>query len=559
MSIRSRYFQSRYFQSRCFHSCLLVLLAAGAKAAPAISSVVNAASNLGQALPNGGIAEGAIFVAYGVGLGPTDIAVLAAPFQNTTVGGTSIKITVNGRSVDVPMYYASAKQVAGLLPSTTPTGTGTMTVTFNGQISAASPITVVQSNFGTFAVSQAGTGEAILTYADYSLVSGSMAANPGETVILWGTGLGPVSGNETAGPLPGDMPNLPVKVWLGTVPANVVYRGRSGCCIGEDQIVFSVPAGITGCGVPLVVQINDQVSNFTTMAITANGRACVAEASTLPPGLLQQIAGKSTITIGNIGLERTVSVAANGATASSDSGTAVFTKYPIPATTYVAAYSQPIPYNTCIVNSGAGSGNPPPSSGSLPVYFDAGPALAVAGPNGARTLPKLTVPRLGPYYSGSLGNATPGNYLDAGHYTVTGSGGTDIGAFTASVDVLSPAFAVTNLSASLLTVDRAKGLMITWTGGSPNTPVTIVGTSSVIVTATYVAGNFTCYVQAGAGQFGIPPYVLLSLPASGTIGETVIPGTLAVLNSPTATFTAPGIDIGTIGSGAGLSVLPAYR
>jgi uncharacterized protein (TIGR03437 family) len=67
-------------------------------------------------------------------------------------------------------------------------------------------------------VSQAGTGEAILTHADFSLVSGSKAANPGDTVFLWGTGLGPVTGNETAGPLPGDMPNLPVKVWLGTVP-----------------------------------------------------------------------------------------------------------------------------------------------------------------------------------------------------------------------------------------------------------------------------------------------------------------------------------------------------
>jgi hypothetical protein len=123
-------------------------------------------------------------------------------------------------------------------------------------------------------------------------------------------------------------------------------------------------------------------------------------------------------------LVRTVSVAADGTTAKADAGTAIFTKYNIPATTYLtAAYSPPVPYNSCLVNSVAGSATPPPFSGSLPVYLDAGPALAVAGPNGARTLPKLTATSLGTYYSAGVGNATPGNYLDSDHYTVTGAGG----------------------------------------------------------------------------------------------------------------------------------------
>jgi uncharacterized protein (TIGR03437 family) len=122
----------------------------------------------------------------------------------------------------------------------------------------------VQSNLGVFTVSQTGAGDAILTFADYSLVSATKAVNPGEAVILWATGLGPVTGNETTGPLPGDMTSIPVKVWVGSVAANVVYRGRSGCCIGEDQIVLTIPAGIAGCTVPLAVQIGDQISNITT-------------------------------------------------------------------------------------------------------------------------------------------------------------------------------------------------------------------------------------------------------------------------------------------------------
>ena len=284
--------------------CLWLALAGGAMGAPAVTSVVNAASNLGPSRTNPGIAQGAIFVAYGKGLGLPDLAIAAKPFQEMKAGGTSIRITVNGQSVDAPMYYASATQVAGLIPSKTPVGTGTLTVTFNGESSVLAPITVVQSNFGSFAVNQAGSGAAILTYADYSMVSVTKAANPGEAVVLWGTGLGPVAGDETAGPLPGDMTNIPVKVWVGPAPADVVYRGRSGCCIGEDQIVFTVPAGVTGCTVPVVVQTNGQVSNFTTMAIATGSRTCTGPVSILPTDIQQKLAGKSTVTLGFVGLGR---------------------------------------------------------------------------------------------------------------------------------------------------------------------------------------------------------------------------------------------------------------
>jgi uncharacterized protein (TIGR03437 family) len=99
--------------------------------------VVNAASNTGQAQPNGGIAQGAIFVAYGTGLGPTPIAISPTPFQGLGVGGVSIKITVNRQTVECPDVLRSAAQAAALVPSSSPVGTGTFTITFNGDTSAA--------------------------------------------------------------------------------------------------------------------------------------------------------------------------------------------------------------------------------------------------------------------------------------------------------------------------------------------------------------------------------------------------------------------------------------
>ena len=176
-----------------------------------ITSVQNAASNIVPGLPNAGIAQGAIFIIKGTGLGPANISIAPAAFQSTTLSGTSVAVTVGGTTVNAPMYYTSAAQVAALLPSNTPTGTGSVTVTYNGQTSATAPITVVANNLGIFTIDSSGSGPGIVTYADYSLVSAAKAANcggpntvcgaanPGDTLILWATGLGPVKGSDASG------------------------------------------------------------------------------------------------------------------------------------------------------------------------------------------------------------------------------------------------------------------------------------------------------------------------------------------------------------------------
>jgi uncharacterized protein (TIGR03437 family) len=525
---------------------LFLACAVSAHAAPIVRSVVNAASNIGPQQPNGAVAEGAIFVAYGTGLGPAEIAISPSPFQTTIVGGVSMKITVNGQTVDAPMYYASDKQVAGLIPSITPVGTGTVTLTYNGQVSAAAPITIVRSNFGTFAVNQAGSGAAIVTYADYSLVTASKAANPGDTLILWGTGLGPVNGNESAGPLPGDMPTVPVKVWLGVIPANIVYRGRSGCCIGEDQIVFTVPAGITDCAVPLVVQINNQVSNFTTMAIAPSGRTCTPAVSTLPPDVLAALQGKVGVSVGELELSRTIGASLrNGEPFSMrrDRGGAVFIKYPDTlGALLVPGYVKVQPDNTCRLA-------PDPTGGPAlprPVPLDAGAELTVRGPSGMRSIMRRGAGALLDYRTETFGDTTAGNYFDPGRYTVSGPGGRDIGVFTATGDFPSPPFVWTN-ALTPGPLDRSKDLTLTWTGGTPGTLVTITGTSL----GNGILGTFQCTATVDSGQFTIPSYVFLSLPPTGV---ALAAGGMGVSNNVPTAFTAPGIDVPTIWTSTGYSV-----
>jgi uncharacterized protein (TIGR03437 family) len=526
---------------------LFLICAVSLHAAPLVRSIVNAASNINPVQPNGGVAEGAIFVVYGTGLGPGDIAISDQPFKTASVGGVSISVTVGGRTVDAPMYYASATQVAGLLPSVTPVGSGTLTVTYNGQNSQAARINVVQNNFGTFAVNQAGSGPAIVTYPDYSLVSATKAANPGDAVILWGTGLGPVSGDETGGPLPGDMTTVPVQVWLGVIPATVIYRGRSGCCIGEDQIVFTVPAGISACDVPLVVQIGNQVSNFTTMAIAESGRACTPAISTLPPDVLERLQNLVGVSVGDLDLKRTIGVSLrNGQpiTQRRDRGSAVFIKYPdTRGALLVPGYVKIQPDNTCIL----GNSNPSGPALPRPVPLDAGATLTVNGLSGTRSITRRGAGMIFDYKTEEFGDTTPGNYFDPGHYTVTGPGGRDIDAFTAGSDFPQQQFQWTNMP-NPGPLDRSKDLKITWTGGTPGTLVSIAGTSLGVGG---VVGSFLCSAPIGPGEFTIPSYVFLSMPPTN---PQLVSGGIGVENAVPGPFTARGIDVPTIRSTTGYSV-----
>src|SRR5262249_9005583 len=103
-------------------------------------TVVNAASRIPPGLPNYGIAQGSMFILTGQGLATAAPPITAgsSPLQ-MPLAGASMQITVAGAKVNVPMVYAWAgffqdspgryDQLAGIVPSTTPAGKGTITVT----------------------------------------------------------------------------------------------------------------------------------------------------------------------------------------------------------------------------------------------------------------------------------------------------------------------------------------------------------------------------------------------------------------------------------------------
>ena len=122
--------------------------------------MANAASNIAF---NALLAQGAIFILKGSGLGPADISIAPAALQSTSLSGTSVAVTLGTTTVNALMYYTSASQVTALLPSNTPTGAGMFTVTYNGQTSNSIGHTVVANNLGIFTIDSSGQVQAIVT------------------------------------------------------------------------------------------------------------------------------------------------------------------------------------------------------------------------------------------------------------------------------------------------------------------------------------------------------------------------------------------------------------
>ncbi|HEY4362343.1 MAG TPA: hypothetical protein VGN17_15315 [Bryobacteraceae bacterium] len=523
---------------------------------PTITNVENAASNIAAALPNSGIAQGAIFVLQGINLGPAAISIASSPFQSTSLSGTSISVTISGTTVAPTLYYTSAAQVAALMPSNTPLGTGTVTVTNNGQVGNPSPISVVQNNVGIFTATSDGLGAGIVTYPDYSLVSpvkaancGGVyttcgAANPGDTLTVWATGLGPVTGNETGGAGLGvDMTSVDAKLWLGGIQAKIVFKGR-GCCIGEDQIAFVVPDNVpTGCAVPMAIQVGSEVSNYAVIAISPKGsRSCVPANSSFDSKFVSALStGTAPITFGQVNLARQPTFNAQGQlTGSADKAGAQMFSFTVPPAIqpFIASYLDDAPLGTCIVYN-------------TPQFADGGNRLANFNPLDAGPSFKVTTPA-GSQNVGINGDDTilPSAFLSPGTFTVSGTGGANVGSASGSLTVPTPPSLSGLAAGNSLTVTRANGVTFNWTGGAAGSVVRIVGQMPTDNTGN-IGASFRCYVSPAAGTFTVPSTVTLSLP-SGNFGwdfKTYTDGT----------FTATGLSFGIFEMSYDTAIFPTLQ
>src|SRR5580704_10201705 len=154
---------------------------------------VNAASYAPPGLPNAPIARGSVFTVFGENLGPAQSPALSFPLSST-LGGVSIGVTQSGTTTQAFPIFVSAGQINAVMPSTVSAGLATLRLTYQANKSNAITVQIADSAPGVFAVSSGGFGPGIVqnyvSAANEPINSLTTPASPGQTVVIWATGLG---------------------------------------------------------------------------------------------------------------------------------------------------------------------------------------------------------------------------------------------------------------------------------------------------------------------------------------------------------------------------------
>ncbi len=517
-------------------------------AQPRIAGIQNNYSYLLPGTPNYAIAQGSIFALYGSNMAPAGLLQQGfSPALNRNLGGVSVKITVGTATTEAIPYYVSPGVLAAILPSATPVGTGSMTVTYNGQTSPAFPLTVVQSAFGILTLGGNGLGNAAAYDLDFNTITPTNAANPGQLITFWGTGQGPDPNDETRLiSAPQNLSSLPFEFYIANKPARVIYHGRS-TFPGLDQIVVEVPAGVSGCYASVYAKTGNFMSNFVSIPVAASGRVCTDWFSSSADVQRLLGSGKTEVNLGWFYLVRFLSYTPSAAgqparMVTQDSATAQFLRN--------------TPFDSSNWGSVGGFANPgcvvtvfrtqQPFSAPIVKRLDAGPSVTLTLPDGTtRTLIKQGISN----YSFSVSDATPGAQLfipaAGGPFRFRAPGGEDIGAADAPIAADNPM--VWNEHTTISTVSRSQPLTVTWRGGTPGGFVVIQGGSFSGPNAEIFTA-FGCTEAVEAGRYTVPRDVLASMVPSAVFGPQNTPtGSLLVQHfTLPARFAATGLDHGSI-------------
>jgi len=248
------------------------------------------------------VARGSLFLIRGTNLAPSPADAPGLPLP-TTLNSVRVQIIADaGQQWDAPLISVSPSVIEAVVPSAVPEGTQSVVVTVDGAPSAGAPMLIATRQFAAAAVGAFGFGPAIVQQMDssgaYSLNSFMNPAAPGQAMVLWGNGLGPLptGAGDAAAPGPVDL-SSDVMVYVGNIPVKPFYAGRAPTYPGVDQINFFLPAAAPpGCYVPLTIAIGSVASAPLTLSVGPPGSPCPSELG-LSPDQLTGLDRGDTITL----------------------------------------------------------------------------------------------------------------------------------------------------------------------------------------------------------------------------------------------------------------------
>jgi uncharacterized protein (TIGR03437 family) len=248
-------------------------------AQPTVGGVSNGASFQAN------ISPGSVVSIFGSNLAPGTEQATTVPLP-IVLSGTSV--TIGG--IPAPLYFVSDTQINAQIPFElqAPYGLGErmLVVTTQGGASSPFPLFVQPKAPAIFTQAGNGQGNPLLMDATFHLVD---VPTPGQTLILYATGLGPTNppvatgaGGNTQEPL-SRLPYVP-RVMMGERQAEVTFAGAAPGFVGVYQLNFVMPpepllSERLYIGVPGGGQQFSSTSNITTLVGAASMNVANVSAS----------------------------------------------------------------------------------------------------------------------------------------------------------------------------------------------------------------------------------------------------------------------------------------
>jgi uncharacterized protein (TIGR03437 family) len=232
---------------------------------PAVTAVVNGASFVG-----GGAVPGEIATAFGTnltsstGINLTSSLPLPATFLTDSLMVNSQPVAlfavdnVNGQqqiNFQVPWEVASGP-------------TANIAVVNNGTTSASISVPVLAAQPGIFNYNVGGNTFGAILHANFQLADSAHPAKPGETVLIYCTGLGAVLSPPADGePGNGQSTVATPVVTIGGTKAIVSFSGLAPGFVGLYQVNAEVPEGLTAGNQPVAVELAGVSSNSVLLPV----------------------------------------------------------------------------------------------------------------------------------------------------------------------------------------------------------------------------------------------------------------------------------------------------
>ena len=232
---------------------------------PSISGVIGAGAFGGFS----SVAPGSWIEIYGSNLASTTLTWAAADFTGNCapISLDGVQVTIGGQQAFID--FASPSQLNAQVPSNIGTGSLPLTVTSAGVTSAPVNIAVNVTQAGLLAPPEFNIGGnqyvvAQLADGTYVLPAGSIAgvnsrpAHPGETIVIYGIGFGPVVPDTPAGQIATgtDQLSASLEFLFAQTPAPLMsYAGLAPDSVGLYQFNVVVPAVPDNDLVPLTFRL----------------------------------------------------------------------------------------------------------------------------------------------------------------------------------------------------------------------------------------------------------------------------------------------------------------